>query len=142
MDTTNRDEMRRLLFSRIATGLVLAGYWILLFVLTHIPPAHLPGPPDLSDKAAHLLAYGGLGTLATWFLAVRGSLNLRNGLILLAVLVGYGMVDELTQGFIPYRQPDVYDWLFDALGAVIGISLMSLIANVFRVSQPLPSVEG
>ena len=49
--------------------------------------------------------------------------------LMLAILASflYGISDEIHQAFVPMRSCDVFDALFDLLGAVLGAGLFSLI---------------
>jgi VanZ family protein len=102
-------------------NLVLAVYWVALFVGTHVPV-----PPDIvqlagSDKTLHFLAYLGLSLLIAVCVRPRG----RTYLWLLLGLAAYGAIDELLQ--IPVRRSaDVVDWLADVAGAAAGLATYAL----------------
>jgi VanZ family protein len=74
------------------------------------------------DKAAHFIAYGFLGALATvaWLRAGR-PLKLSR-VLLVAVLVG--AADELHQRTVPGRSAEVMDWSADALGIIVAATLI------------------
>jgi VanZ family protein len=81
-------------------------------------------PVDLDggrDKVAHFLAYLVFGAL----LARAAG---RRGAFLGAVAIGlaFAAVDELFQGLIPGRVPDVMDWVADAAGVLTGVLLYRL----------------
>ena len=70
------ERSNRNLYTKISQ-LVLAGYWIALFVATHLPPTtpFLPGPAI--DKLVHALVYAVLaGLLATAWELAAGALIL------------------------------------------------------------------
>ncbi len=116
---------------RVAVG-SLALYWAALFVATHVPsPWDEPsGPSGQGDKLEHFVAYAGLGFLLVWsMLAVWSRLRPRWAF---AIAVVYGAVDELLQGLVPTRVPDVWDLLADAMGALIGVALAVLMVRVVR----------
>lgn len=126
-------------FLRRFLWVLTAGYWALIFVLTHIPPDKLPHT-HTSDKLQHFLAYMGLSFLlgATFSLAVP---RLRRILPLLVLLVPavYGVFDEVTQ--IPVgRTCDVHDWIADASGAAVAAGLLFLFQKVLprRTGQGPP----
>ncbi|MEM9585832.1 MAG: VanZ family protein [Planctomycetota bacterium] len=106
---------------------VLAAYWLLIFAGTH-----LPSPPDvaaqLSDKSKHFIAYLGL----TWLLCyvTQSSHAARRFTTIAVVASAYAVLDELTQGFVPGRQPDVWDLLADLAGILAGLSVY-LFARIF-----------
>ena len=78
----------------------------------------------------HLFAYAGLTvTLGYAFLSTD-----RRALVLAVTLAtGYGAVIELLQGTIPYRTMTVTDVVINAVGAVVGSMLWSLVAARFGV---------
>ena len=82
-----------------------------------------PMPANLSDKALHLFAYGGLAVLACRALA--GGLPARVtwpvAIGTLAITIGYAITDELHQRFVPGRSADVYDLIADAAGACLAL---------------------
>lgn len=118
---------------RSSLTLVLALYWLALFVGTHIPNPQDFLPEDVSDKTLHLLAYAGLATL----LLVRERLvewvTWGRGLTLLAVVVAYGALDELLQA-IPSlnRTADFGDWAADVLGASTALAVFLLVQWTLR----------
>lgn len=108
----------------LAVGLLALGYWLAMFIGTHLPGTPVPPQPERSwDKLAHVTAFAGLALL----LCLAGALWLGASPRLLAAVLGllalYGVMDEATQRFLPYRAPDVDDWLANMLGAGLGLSL-------------------
>ena len=106
---------------RTGTTLLVAGYWLALFVATHLPRIPAALTMEGADKWEHLGTYATLACL----LAFRNSLGQPVNwkcLLRIAVLVAlYGVFDELTQ--IPVgRHADVEDWFADILGSAIGLS--------------------
>jgi len=92
-----------------------------LAVITHLataPLGELP-PVHLNDKLGHLLAFYGLALLAD-FSFRRSGFDLNKALSLL----GYGLLIEVVQHFIPYRDFSLLDLGADALGlAAYGASV-------------------
>jgi VanZ family protein len=88
----------------------------------------LPSPPapsygwKFSDKINHTGAYGIVMLLA--FRASRWLFRDRSlaQQILLALIFTmlYGVSDEIHQAFVPNRECELYDWLADTLGGVLG----------------------
>lgn len=100
---------------------------LLLCVLIFLPSLiHLPMPKGpVCDKVAHLLVYGVAG-----FLVLRGARSLPLGQNrLIAIVFAFlmaatiGAADEVIQLFVPSRQMDRVDFLFDLAGIVAGICL-------------------
>lgn len=112
------------------TKIALYLYWPTLFIAAHIP---IPQPirrAGVSDKSLHFLAYLMLVFLL-WF-AVSGirKVNWRRSgpwLVLLALVV-YGIIDELLQGFVPGRSPDVMDFIADMTGMLAGMVLFTVLS--------------
>jgi VanZ family protein len=82
----------------------------------------LPRPEGLLgfDKFQHFLAYFALAAaVSLWFSWEKW----RRGGFMVPVLVTalsslYGFIDEIHQYFVPGRDCDAGDWLFDTLGAL------------------------
>src|SRR5260221_6092384 len=115
---------------RTGATLLLAAYWLAIFVATHVPhvPAALAMPG--ADKWEPLRAYAALAFL----LAGRQSLWRPvgwTGFTRIAILAAlYGAFDELTQ--IPVgRHADVNDWFADVLGSAFGLALFAVVRVVF-----------
>ncbi len=73
--------------------------------------------PAGSDKAAHFVMYGVGGVLAAWAGRKQGSA--RAAWIALGLVALTGIVDELHQISLPYRDSDIMDWVADATGALL-----------------------
>jgi VanZ family protein len=89
-----------------------------------------PHPPDLGgiwlwDKAQHFTAYFGLGSMATLALGLRPKLAWAiSGLVL------FGGVLEILQG-ITGRDPDIFDFLANAIGVLAGLAIATLFLWLF-----------
>ena len=99
--------------------IVLALYWVACYTATHTP---IEIPPEVqyrfTDTVAHLGMYGLLGML---FAAALPQVDWRKGAAILAV---YGAFDELTQ-LLVNRNCTLSDWAADAVGAVLGLWLVT-----------------
>jgi hypothetical protein len=124
---SHQERLRRRLARRIASwaGLLLAGYWVVAFTLTHLPMRGAGGPMfgiRHADKLAHLLIYAGLsGLLSIWF-GVRRRMDgaVAVAVIVLLALSSYATFDELSQ--IPVgRNADLRDWFADLAGINLGL---------------------
>jgi VanZ family protein len=86
--------------------------------------------PTWADKAVHAVEFGVLGALAahaalaTWpsYVAWRA---LAFGT---ALAVGWGVLDEMHQAFVPGRSTDVRDLYADAAGGSVGATARALVA--------------
>ncbi len=128
--------MKPVLVNPRAWQILLAGYWLTLFVLSHLPASRVVTSVAGSDKLAHLLAFAVLSALlaTTWQLSA-GHLSLAQlGWVWVAVIV-YAAFDEWTQSFVG-RQTSLRDWLADAAGGAIGLAVFISIRRAFR-NRPL-----
>ncbi len=90
-------------------------------------------------KGAHFLIYALLGLLLLW--ALEGY-RLRPGVRLLwaaGLGLGYMVLDELHQSFVPGRTAKVTDVLIDFAGALAGMGLLCLLR---RLSRKNPGKAG
>ena len=111
---------------RGAVVLVVACYWVALFIGTHVPLDLDEDLPRGSDKLAHFAAYAGLAFQLGLLLAVTGPLKLRQYALVAAVTGVYGVLDELLQ--IPVgRTADVHDLLADWAGIGLGLAVLFIL---------------
>jgi len=113
---------------RTSFGLLIV-FLLLAFTLTHVP---IRGDSQIfatarmipaADKWVHGAIYFVLAGLKANCLRfwVRG-----NGWIALWTMVlvlTYAALDEWSQGFVPTRSPSFYDFLADAAGAALGVTV-------------------
>ncbi len=108
---------------RLATC-VLAIYWIVLFLGTHVPT--LPTlAKSFSDKALHFSGYFGLAMLMCWvWPSDRGVA--RKFVSIGLLVITYAAFDEISQGFVRGRSTDLEDFFADALGTLCAIGCYAL----------------
>jgi VanZ family protein len=112
-------------------GLILATYWIVLFILTSIPSNALPSI-GTSDKIKHFGAYFVLTLLVRFYAHFRRKFffSSKQQITLIAILVlVYGIFDEIHQYFIPGRFFDLLDLLANFLGIIAASLFSSYIIN-------------
>ncbi len=94
---------------------------VLIFVLSHqsSPPGAELGP----DYFLHGLGYAGFGLTLVWGASSGLSLTFdgSRGLLCWLGAVGYGILDEIHQSFIPLRTASAADVAADAAGAGLAI---------------------
>ena len=117
---------------------MLAVYWLAIFVGSHVPKQW---SPDLAktDKLVHVTAYAGLSFLLAWFVSLRRPLRIQTFALLLAVVAGYGALDELAQLLVPGRYGDMWDWAADLIGGVVGLigfRLLQAALKCFPIGNP------
>jgi lipopolysaccharide/colanic/teichoic acid biosynthesis glycosyltransferase len=78
-------------------------------------------------KSGHFITYGFLAFLFyRAFRAGRGPFwSKRAGLPAAAAAMGYGLVDELLQTFVPHRTGSPIDWLVDSAGILTALALIA-----------------
>lgn len=101
-------------------ALAVAGALLYGAAFAEKPPA---GPGIVGfDKVAHFFVYGLLGTL--FFRSQRGAfLGRRRWLAAFGATMAVGVADELLQAMNPNRSFGVDDWVADAAGAALAVTL-------------------
>ena len=92
-----------------------------ILVVTSIPGADLPRVDfHASDKLVHATMYGIFAWLASRSL-LRTGRPMRFVIMLVVVgIAAFGALDEWHQQFIPGRSMELFDWMADTSGAIIG----------------------
>jgi VanZ family protein len=110
--------------------LVIAGIWFLS------SKSILPRPKGILgvDKVQHLLAFAVLAAASgLWIPGARWRSRPGFSFFLVAGLASvYGVIDEVHQYFVPGRDCNVWDWIADTLGALLGAAAVLL---AFRVAR-------
>jgi VanZ family protein len=94
----------------------------------------LPRPKGLLgfDKFQHFIAYFTLGAaIALWFSREKWRRGLRLPVLVTALGSVYGLIDELHQYFVPGRNCNIGDWLFDTLGALVAVAAVKLFLKFY-----------
>jgi len=105
------------------------GYWLALFSATHIPlppPGEIIEPQLPWDKFVHFGGYSVLTFLALLSLSRSRRLRWTHYAGVFLLFATYGMIDELTQSFVPRRECDFWDWVADIFGTVLAIFVFSI----------------
>jgi VanZ family protein len=100
----------------------------LIFVFVGIAILSLLPPKSIEkigehDKINHFIAYAVLSLNVG--LVVK---KLKTYLLYLPLLIGYGILLEYCQGFVPGRQPSLLDALANSIGVSIGFILYLLLS--------------
>ena len=76
----------------------------------------------------HVIEYGVLAALVARAVTKTSyRLSVRQAALSVILTAGYGVTDELHQYFVPNRYPDVYDIFRNTVGALVGITGISVI---------------
>lgn len=116
-------------------SLILAMYWVAIFVATHLPSSNLPKLS--SDKLYHLIAFSGLSFLLAWAVPIGKRAMIGHCFLVGVVVVLYGCFDEWSQQFSAGRQGDVYDLIADTCGCFVGLLFFALSRGVVLRSPAL-----
>lgn len=115
-------------------------YAALLFWISSLPQ---PDAPDYGlewgDKVNHAGAFAIMTVLwyrAGSWLFPQTSPGRRLGIVVLIVML-YGATDEIHQSFVPGRFADFYDWLADAIGALLAAVVIRVIPPSSRLHRLL-----
>ena len=108
-------------------------YWIAIFIGTHLPGSSVPKLGN--DKILHFGAFGGLAFLVAWALPTREGRAHMQAVWTLGLIVGYALIDELTQSFIPGRNCSLGDFIADAIGAVMGLTAYFIVKAILKRTQ-------
>jgi VanZ family protein len=110
---------------RIFFAWVPAGLWALNVLIFSVLPYRLHSSLTVGyfDKMCHFGAYGILTFLLMWGIKRSGRMfSPGNVAFALIFAVGYGILIEIFQSFVPGREACVYDALFNSAGSITGIS--------------------
>jgi len=109
---------------------VLAGYWLILFVVTHLPKSPWPGwAPEPRDTSLHFIAYLLLGGIGWWALAFGRRALAWRAVEWFAVVAVYAACDEILQ-MVCNRFCSVADLVADLAGATLAIGTVELFRRV------------
>lgn len=122
----SRSGRQRIYLSWIVT----IGFWIAIFVATHIPANRLPDV-HVSDKTAHFVAYFILAALMYISTRLTNPTRTWLGATVIAIAMIYGAIDELLQPLVG-RHGDLDDWLYDVAGATTAVFLLAAIRRVWN----------
>lgn len=140
--SASRSFFDRTLLKRIATPATV-GYWLALYIGTHIPNPKVLDELHVSDKTLHFSAYFGLYLLlAVRIRIIHESWPTGRQTIALFLLTSlYSAFDEITQGLpMINRHPDVLDAVADCTGVIAAILAVRLIAwSEKRIWPPAPT---
>jgi VanZ family protein len=126
---------------RVST-LVLAVYWLAMFVATHMPGGTGPGVNHPYDKLGHAGLYGLLAFLLCWTVVGVRHIRLGTFAVLWGVAMAYGAMDEFSQQLVPDRDASLADWVADAIGSGLGLVGFFLLTIVYRRGRTADHAQG
>ncbi|WP_196784274.1 VanZ family protein [Crateriforma conspicua] len=106
---------------RIRLAIVLlALYWLAMFTGTHLPRVDFV-QLHVGDKVKHFVGFFGLAFLLCYVTGGRRVITRFSRVA--AIVLAYAAFDEWSQGFVPGRTPDRYDFLADAAGMLAAMAM-------------------
>ncbi len=105
---------------------LLLAFFIIMLAAGAIPGSANALSDRFGDKLLHLLAYGFMAALCFQSLRGRRLIQSITSLLIIALL---GLIDELVQSLLPYRNASLIDWCFDIAAAIAVITFMNLFAT-------------
>lgn len=107
--------------------LARAALALCVLAVAYLAFAPLEEPPGLSyDKGNHLLAF----FVMAW-LADLGWPGQRHELARWGWLIAYGLLIELIQSLLPFREFSLFDWAADAMGIALYALLRTMGARLW-----------
>ena len=120
----------------ILLSLFIVGWIAGLLIESSRAPLQLLGLVQGLDKAAHFLAFCGLGLLVcalSFNLYPRAAIPLFSMPLFIVTLSG--IIEESYQMFVPGRAADLLDLLADICGAACAIILANRVAYLMRANK-------
>ena len=81
-------------------------------------------------KIAHFSIYTSLGFLLLSFISTYNITERKRIFVSLSIGVLYAISDEIHQGFVPGRSPQVTDVILDSMGILFGILIVLIILEI------------
>ncbi len=92
----------------------------------------LPFTDAYASWFAHFLEYGALAAAFYWGIRRQWPSIRRAALLAWGATLVYAVSDEVHQGFVPGRHPDLRDIATDAVGAAVALLLVVLVERFLR----------
>jgi VanZ family protein len=103
--------------------LPVLAYCLIIFIQSSFPAVENIPDFDCSDKLLHAAVYAVLGMLLYRALDATHKRPPTASLALLSMFLTalYGASDEVHQYFVPSRTADIWDFVADAVGGILGV---------------------
>ncbi|WP_419194840.1 VanZ family protein [Novipirellula herctigrandis] len=123
-ETTMQSITKKTIWGFRLAIIVLAVYWLGMFIGTHLPSSVVRHGPRVNDKLMHVCCFAGLGWLLCY---VTTSDRLLTRFSMIAVIgLFYAGLDEWSQGFVRGRSTDMMDFVADAVGLFSAIAVYAV----------------
>jgi VanZ family protein len=129
--------MRSSFFGIRIAILLLAIYWVLLAVSTHLPGSMIQNVVDTtrwSDKVVHWAAFAGFAFLLAWAIPTHPAKRMRNVLWAALGAAAYAVTDEITQPLVG-RTADGADLVADFFGILSGLIVYAVVREALQATS-------
>lgn len=94
-----------------------------------------------SDKILHMIEFFILGWLLVRAFHFGSLESISRKLLMVSIFIGilYGASDEIHQYFVPARSSDIFDWLADCIGVILGALAYQ---RFHRIERKLTKLAG
>jgi VanZ family protein len=112
----------------------VAAWAVLILIATTVPLTDvvMRAPVSWLDKLVHGALYLVLGWLVGRELCASGRRSVGAGMLAVAALALFSLLDEWHQRWLPGRVASVGDWSADIAGATIGLIVSMIMWNALR----------
>jgi VanZ family protein len=139
-------RFNRMSLLRFGSWLSVAAWGLTIFVLSSMSGSRINhlNVFRLWDKAAHFSAFAAGAAILAVALHLTTRWNWMKVVLVSILLISlFGITDEWHQLYTPHRSGgDLYDWLADTLGAILGAMAAGLFyVRIQRKNCPAPSAD-
>jgi VanZ family protein len=103
-----------------------------IFWVSSIPESGLPPNMGLWTNVGHFSEYLVFAVLISLTLSKQGRALWKTALLAIVISSLYGASDEIHQWFVEGRCTDVFDWLTDTAGALVGTAIVVLVIHALK----------
>ena len=106
------------------------GWAIMIFIVSSVPAKYIPSYKIFHyDKLIHISLFLNFGVLVYRALepySQKNSFSWARILFSISVVILYGVLDEIHQGYVPGRTIDIWDAAADTLGGILAALIVFL----------------
>ena len=104
---------------------LILGISIVIISILSIQEIDFQSSVNLSDKLLHLSCFLYL-TIISWLSRI-----IYKELWLYVIVLAYGILIEIVQGFLPYRSFEYLDIFADFVGVIAGLIIIKILKNLY-----------
>lgn len=111
-------------FLKWVVRLLPFAYMLLVWILSSLPHNAVVELPDSSvdrffKESMHLVEFAILYLLLVVAVLTSGRFSRGLSMVCAGIAIGYGLLDEFHQSFVPYRSATVIDFVKDTIGVLV-----------------------